>query len=425
MQQLKAKRITQRQAAEQLGLTVRQVKRLGRAFRSGGAQALRSKQRGQASNHQLAPKLKAQARKLLNERYADFGPTLAHEKLTEVHHLHLSVESVRRLLIAEALWQPHRAKPVETHPLRARRPRRGELVQIDGSPFAWFEARGPDCSLLVFIDDATGQLGELYFTPTETTFSYFAATQHYLSRHGRPLAFYSDKHSIFRVTASAATTPSALTQFGRAMAELDIQIICANSPQAKGRVERANQTLQDRLVKELRLRRLSTIERANAYLPEFLADFNRRFSLPPRDPSDAHRPVLASQVVERIFTLQTPRTVTQNLTLQYNRQVYQLVAPAGTRAFRGAQVVVQEDAQGKVTLEYQGRQLAYSLYQQQPHQADVVSSKHVDAAVEQARAKPPTKPAADHPWRRYSKSKSRPADRDASPLDQPPPAGGG
>lgn len=203
------------------------------------------------------------------------------------------------------------------------------------------------------------------------------------------------------------------------MAELDSAIICANSPQAKGRVERANQTLQDRLVKELRLQRLSTIARANTYLPEFMADFNRRFSLPPRDPSDAHRPVLASQVVERILTLQTPRTVTQNLTLQYNRQVYQLVAPAGPRAFRGAQVVVPEDAQGQVTLEYQGRQLAYSLYQQQPHQADVVSSKQIDAAVDKAQAKPPTKPADDHPWRHspLSPSKSKPTGRRASPGD--------
>jgi len=216
MQQLKAKRITQRQAAEHLGLTVRQVKRLWRAFRRGGAKALRSKQRGRASNHQLAAKVNTRARKLLHARYADFGPTLAHEKLTEVHHLHLSVESVRRLLIAEALWQPHRAKPVETHPLRARRPRRGELVQIDGSPFAWFEERGPACSLLVYSDDATGQLGELFFAPTETTFSYFAATQRYLARHGRPAAFYSDKHSIFRLTDSAATTAGALSQFGRA-----------------------------------------------------------------------------------------------------------------------------------------------------------------------------------------------------------------
>jgi transposase len=428
MQHLKAKRMTQRQAAEQLGLTVRQVKRLWRAYRTGGAKALVSKQRGRPSNHQLDPKVKQKARALIQARYADFGPTLTHEKLTEVHQLSLSPETVRRIMIADDLWQPHRAKPVQVHPLRTRRARRGELVQIDGSPFAWFEERGPACSLLVFIDDATGQLLELFFTPAETTFSYFAATRRYLARYGRPIAFYSDKHSIFRLTNSAATSASGLTQFGRAMTELDIQIICANSPQAKGRVERANQTLQDRLVKELRLQRISTAERANAYAPDFMADFNRRFGRPPADPADAHRPLLASHALDHILTLQTPRTVTQNLTVQHNKRVYQLVAPRGTRTFRGAQLLVVEDAQGQVTLEYQGRQLAYTLYQQQTRQADVVSSKHIAAAVEAAQHQPPvTIPAANHPWRRgyeMRQAKIELASRRAAPEDQAPPAGG-
>jgi hypothetical protein len=221
------------------------------------------------SNHQLAPTLKAQALQLLRERYPDFGPTLAHEKLTQVHHLRLSVETVRHLLTSAELWQPRRAKRPVYHPLRARRPRRGELVQLDGSPFAWFEDRGPSCSLLVYIDDANGELLELYFTPTETTFSYFAASRRYLARPGCPVAFCSDKHSISRLTGPGATSATGLTQFGRALTELDIELICANSPQAKGRVERVNQTLQDRLVKELRLRGISDPKRANAYLPAY------------------------------------------------------------------------------------------------------------------------------------------------------------
>lgn len=427
MQQLKAKRMTQRQAAEHLGLTVRQVKRLWRAYRTGGAKALISKQRGRPSNHQLDPKLKKKAQELIAERYTDFGPTLAHEKLTEVHHLRLGLETVRQIMVAEHWWQPHRVRPVHVHPLRTRRARRGELVQMDGSPFAWFEDRGPACSLLVYIDDATGQLLELFFAPSETTFSYFAATRRYLARHGRPVAFYSDKHSIFRLTNSAATTAGGVTQFARAMTELDIQVICANTPQAKGRVERANQTLQDRLVKELRLQRISNAERANAYAPQFMADFNRRFGRPPADASDAHRPLLAGQQLEHIFTLQTPRTVTQNLTVQYNKQVYQLVAPPGTRAFRGAQIIVAEDAQGQITLEYQGRQLAYTLYQQQTRQADVVPSKQIDTAVAAAQRKPTvTVPAANHPWRNAPKltTKTQPASRGGAPLDQRPPAGG-
>jgi hypothetical protein len=428
MQQLKAQRITQRQAADQLGLSERQVKRLWRAYRAGGAKALLSRRRGRPSNHQLDPATQAAALGLLEDRYADFGPTLAHEKLTEIHRLVLSVETVRKLMTTAHLWHPRRAKAPVDHPPRPRRRRRGELVQIDGSPFAWFEDRSPDCSLLVYIDDATGELLELFFTPSETTFSYFAATRRYLARHGRPVAFYSDKHSIFRLTKPGATSATGLTQFGRAMTDLDIEIICANSPQAKGRVERVNQTLQDRLVKELRLRGLSDPDRANAYLPEYLTDFNRRFALPPADPTDAHRPLLAHQDLDQIFTLQTPRTLTQTLTFQYDKVVYQLVQPRRTRAFRGAKVLVLEAADGSLAVEYRGRPLAFTRYAQHVSQADEVSSKALGSAVDAAlRRQTIPKPAANHPWRRYGTplTEPRPAGRAAPPGAQPPPMGGG
>lgn len=427
MQQLKAKQITQAQAAEQLGLTVRQIKRLWRAYRAGGAKALVSKRRGHPSNHQLAADVKVQARKLIGQHYADFGPTLAHEKLTEVHHLTLSVETVRKLMVADGHWEARRPNKPDVHHLRQRRPRRGELVQMDGSPYAWFEDRAPSCNLLVYIDDATGELLELFFTPTETTFSYFAATRRYLARHGRPIAFYSDKHSIFRLTNAAATSGSGLTQFGRAMTELEIEIICANSPQAKGRVERVNQTLQDRLVKELRLQGISDPAHANRYVPEFMADFNRRFGVPAANPTDAHRPLLASHNLDQVFTLQTARTISKNLTVQHNKVVYQLQQPRSTLAFRGANVLVLEDAQGQLTIQYQGRQLAYTRYQEQRHQAEVVPSKLITPAVEAAHKKQQTpKPADNHPWRNYGTplSQKPPAGR-AAPGGQPPPAGGG
>jgi hypothetical protein len=399
---------------------------LWRAYQTDGAKALVSKRRGRTSNHHLPAEVRTQALELIRRRYADFGPTLAHEKLTELHDLSLSVETVRQWMIAAGLWRPQRAKAARSHALRPRRPRRGELVQIDGSPFAWFEDRGPTCSLLVYIDDATGQLLELFFTPTETTFSYFAATRRYLERHGRPVAFYSDKHSIFRLTNATATSGNGLTQFGRAMLDLEIEIICANSPQAKGRVERVHQTLQDRLVKELRLQGLSDQDRANAYLPEFIADFNRRFSVPPADPVDAHRPLLTRHDLARIFTLQTPRTISQNLTLQHHKVIYQLQQPPGTRAFRGAQVLVLEDAQGQITLEYHGRPLAYTLYQQQARQADVVPSKGLAAAVDAAHQKQVSSPSPNHPWRQYGTPLSKPkAARRAAPAGQPSPAGEG
>ena len=264
------------QAAEQLGITVRQVKRLKRIYKREGAKALVSKKRGRASNHQLDPQAEQQALGLLHERYADFGPTLAQEKLTEAHHIDLSVETVRRLMMQEGLWKPRRAKKPVIHQLRERRARLGELVQIDGSPYAWFEGRAPACTLLVCVDDATGRLMELWFAEAETTFSYFEATEHYLLRHGKPLALYSDKLSVFRVNLPNDLSGTGTTQFTRAMYQLAIEVICANSPQAKGRVERVNQTLQDRLAKEMRLRGISTMTQGNAYAPEFITDFNAR-----------------------------------------------------------------------------------------------------------------------------------------------------
>nr|MBC8504277.1 ISNCY family transposase [Chloroflexota bacterium] len=280
MQRLEEKRLKQREAAEMLAISERHVRRLFRAYKAGGAEELISKRRGKASNNRLAPKVVTQARDLIYERYDDFGPTLAHEKLTEIHGLKISRESVRGLMITEGLWKPKKLKRPPVHQMRERRACFGELVQIDGSPHAWFEDRGPRCTLLVFIDDATGQLGELRFVELETFFGYCEAVRHYVGRHGKPVAFYSDKHGIFKVNQQRPLgLSSGLTQFGRAMQELDIEILCANTPQAKGRVERANQTLQDRLVKELRLHGISDMQSGNAYLPKFLDDFNKRFAV--------------------------------------------------------------------------------------------------------------------------------------------------
>jgi transposase len=272
MQRLEEKRLKQREAAEILGISERHVRRLLRNYRRDGERGLMSKRRGKPSNNRLAREVVAKARDLIYERYHDFGPTLAQEKLLEIHGLKISRESVRRLMIAEGLWKPKKVKRMPVHQMRPRRACLGELVQIDGSPHAWFEDRGPKCSLLVFIDDATGRLMELFFTPVESTFSYFAATRRYLDNHGLPVAFYSDKDSIFKVNSKNALSGSGMTQFGRAMQNLAIELICANTPQAKGRVERAIETLQDRLVKELRLRDISTIEAANAYAPEFVLE---------------------------------------------------------------------------------------------------------------------------------------------------------
>ncbi|MGZ9234816.1 MAG: ISNCY family transposase [Anaerolineales bacterium] len=397
MQRLKEKRLQQKEAAQLLGLSIRQVKRLWQKYRKRAAKGLVSAKRGQASNHRLDSGVVQQALDLVKKKYADFGPTLAHEKLVEAEQIQISRESVRKLMIEEGLWKPRRKKKEEVHPMRERRACFGELIQIDGSDHAWFEERGERCTLLVFIDDATGQLVELWFVEEETFFAYCAAARHYFEREGKPLAFYSDKHGVFRVnTAQPLGTTNGLTQFGRAMEELDIRILCANSPQAKGRVERANQTLQDRLVKELRLRNLSTIEAANAYLDEFREDFNRRFAVPPRSTHDAHRPLLPTENLDWIFTRQRSTTLSKNLTVQYNKIIYQIQTDRPTYALHKAQVLLCENAKGEVTILYKNQPLAYTTFKKLARQSEIVDTKHLNRAVAL-----PTPPAANHPWRTY------------------------
>jgi transposase len=396
MQRIKDKRLRQKEAAWMLGLSVRQIKRLYRAYKARGAKGLISARRGKPSNHRLDERVEQQALDLLKAKYADFGPTLAHEKLTEVHGLRISRESVRKLMIVEGLWKAKRAKKPPVHQMRERRACYGELVQIDGSEHAWFEERGPKCTLLVYIDDATGQLMELWFVPDETFFAYCEASRHYFERHGKPLAFYSDKHGIFRVNQPRPLgLSSGQTQFGRAMQQLDIQIICANTPQAKGRIERANQTLQDRLVKELRLRSISDIAAGNAYLPEFRADFNRRFAVLPRSTHDAHRPLLKTDNLDIILTHQETRTLSKNLTVQANQVIYQIQSDRPDYALRNAQVTVCENAQGEVTILYHNKPLTYSIFHKPIRQAQIVDTKTLDRQI-----RPSHPPAPDHPWRR-------------------------
>lgn len=405
IQQLKDKHFTQREAATLLGLSVRQVKRLLRSFCHHGVTGLISKRRGRPSNNQLAEEIKAQAISLVRAHCYDFGPTLAHEKLVEIHGLKLSVEALRQLMIAHDLWQPHRPQKPVIHQLRQRRACFGELVQIDGSPHDWFEDRGPRSTLLVFIDDATGRLLVLLFVPEETTFAYFEAVSKYLTLYGKPRAFYSDKDSVFRVNKEDALSGTGLTQFGRAMHQLSIEIICANSPQAKGRVERVNQTLQDRLVKELRLRGISNRDEANAFMPEFIASFNRRFAVAPRHETDAHRLLQSIEDLKRILCLQESRVLSKNLTLQYKKVIYQIQTPRPTYTMRQARVTVNEDDHGNVEIIYQGKALDYTIYNRQQPQAEITPAKLIDQklAAHQPGKKAATYiPPPDHPWRRFN-----------------------
>ncbi|SRR6266545_3467621 len=398
MQRLSRKQMSQKEAGAILHLSTRQIKRLLRAYRQLGAFGLVSKHRGRKSNNCLSEHVKKQALNLLKTKYRGFGPTLAHEKLVEKENLKISDESVRKLMIEEGLWKARKAKKVVTHQLRERRACFGELVQIDGSPHDWFEGRADPCVLLVFIDDATGRLVQLRFVEGESFFSYAQAAERYFRQYGKPVAFYSDKHGIFRVNVPSTGSGAALTQFGRAMQELDIQIICANTPQAKGRVERIIQTLQDRLPKEMRLRDIANMADGNTYLPELMDNLNRRFAVEPRSSVDAHRPLTAKDDLARILTWQETRTLSKNLTIQFEKVVYQIQTKRPTYALRHAQVTVCLNAQQEVSLLYNGQSLPYTIYKQQSQQAKIVSAKQLDQVLQEKRL--PPKPAPDHPWRK-------------------------
>ena len=396
--------VDQASAAARLGISVRQVKRLKRQVHDEGVQGLVSKKRGKPSNRVTPAAKLTQAVDLIRAHYADFGPTLACEKLREMHEITLSVETVRQAMLAAGLWKARRGTGARTHPMRERRARRGELIQIDGSPHDWFEGRAPKCSLLVFIDDATGELMALRFVDTETTLGYMEVLEEYVRTHGLPAALYSDRHSIFCVSKGDYKDASdSQTQFGRALAQLGIEGIQANSPQAKGRVERANQTLQDRLVKEMRLLGISGQAAANAWLPEYIRTFNRRFTVVPASAEDAHVPYTGSRkALQRILSTHTTRRLSSNLSCQHEGLLYQVHSADRGLALRGAQVSIVRHINGQKELLWQGRVLPHTCSAKPSKQGSgAVDGKAVNARVDQALSQRQyeSKPIG-HPWKK-------------------------
>jgi transposase len=373
-------------AAERLGMTARQIRRLVRRYQAEGPLGLLSRLRGQPSNRRMPAERAQLALELIRAHYADFGPTLATEKLRERHSLTLAKETVRQMMIATGLWIPRKLRPPVVHQPRQRRSALGELIQIDGCEHHWFEDRGPACTALVYVDDATGRLMQLSFVPAESTFSYFGATRAYLEQHGKPMALYSDKAGIFRVNRPSATGGDGHTQFARALFELGIVMMCANTPQAKGRVERAHQTLQDRMVKEFRLQGISTPEAANAFAEPFIAEYNARFARVPRRTEDAHRPLRPEENLESIFTWREPRSVSRNLTVQYDKRLYLLTDSALARRFMGKYIEVWEYPDGRVQMRGAGQRLPYEIYDRlaQIDQGAIVDNKRLGAALRAA-----------------------------------------
>ena len=344
---IQAGKMTWNLGARHLRLSERQVGRLVAKVRQEGNGGVIHRLRGQPSNHQLEPGLLSRAVAILREpRYEGFGPTFANEKLQKNHGITLSTPTLRLGMIQAGLWKRKKQK-IKHRAWRERRSCLGELVQLDGSDHDWFEGRGPRCALLIYIDDATSQILHGEFIPVEDTLNLFKTTRTYLKRHGRPIAFYVDKDSIYKINRQASIEEELrddqpLTQFARAMEELAIEIIAANSPQAKGRVERGFKTHQDRLVKELRLAGVSTMEGANKFLRNiYIPEHNARFAVEAAGASNAHRPLLKSHHLEETLSWRTDRTLLNDFTLRFKNQFFQILDPSPVRVRPGNKITIE------------------------------------------------------------------------------------
>ena len=384
------KKLRQRKAGALLGLTVRQVRRLLKRVRAEGDAGLAHRGRGKPSNRRIPEKVQTKALKLYAQRYGDFGPTLAAEKLAERHGITISAETVRGWLLAKGVTHFQRRK----RPHRAWRERKahvGELVQLDGSHHDWLEGRGPRGVLMAYIDDASSRVYARFYE-YEGTIPAMDSFRRYIQRYGMPLAIYADQHTTYQSPAQptmeeqlAGVDPTS--QFGRALGELGVALIAAHSPQAKGRVERLFQTFQDRLIKELRLAGMATLDEANRFLEGYLPIHNRRFAVPPAQAADLHRPRPAHWELDRILCLKTTRCLRKDFTVAHQRGLYQI-----HETIRAPHVLVEERVDGTMRITHQGRPLGFHAITSRPMKAGEAKTVH------QPRC--PVTPRPDHPWRK-------------------------
>jgi len=403
---LAERRLRQRAAGRLVGLSERQVRRILVRYRAEGDAGLVHRARGRPSNRRVPETLRRRVMGRVARQYRDFGPTFAAEKLQEREGLVVSRETLRGWMMAEGLWTPRRPRR-EVHLWRPRRPSFGELVQMDTSEHAWFEGRGEAEPVLVkMIDDATSRT-VLRFFPADTTEANLEVLGRWVRRHGRPLAIYADQDSIFQVNRPPAAEEAlqgrqAETQFGRALRELGSDYIPAASPEAKGRVERSFQTDQDRLVKELRLRGISDIPSANAYLEaEYEPMLNARFTVPPASSVDAHRSAKGYDLAA-ILSIQTGRTVANDYTVRHAGRRYQIERRSIAGGLRGSKVIVEERLDGSMRLRFRGRYLRWhEVASATPNPPTRQRRRGAGASTPPpvAPAPAPRRPAADHPWR--------------------------
>lgn len=403
------KKIKQRHAAKQMDLSTRQVRRMCQRVRRDGHKGIIHRLRGRRSNNQLAPELLNKALALIKAKYLDFGPTFANEKLQKLHKLEISTYALRSGMIQAGIWKTKKHK-ARHRAWRERRACVGMLVQLDGSDHAWVEGRGPKCVLIVYIDDATSRILYAEFVHVEDTLTLMRTTKAYLLRCGRPVAFYVDKDSIYKVNRQASIEEelrevAPITQFTRAMGELNVEVIPANSPQAKGRVERGFGTHQDRLVKELRLAGISTMAAANKFLWEtYIPDHNARCAVEPANHTDAHRPLLKSHHLNEILSVRTQRTIFNDFTVRFQNEFFQVLPGQLLRVRPKNKVLVEIQLDGSKHLRFKDQYLDFKPIEKRPY-TPFHEARTLPVAAMPSKS---YKPHKGHPWRRFVLKASSP-----------------
>ncbi|MFA5846247.1 MAG: ISNCY family transposase [Thermodesulfovibrionales bacterium] len=385
--------ITQVEASEIISLSERQIRRIVKRIREEGDAGISHRSRGKASNRKLPKKLKDRVIELYRQRYKGFGPTLTSEKLSEIDGIDISDETVRNWLIEEGEWKRgHKRKTYRQW--RERKAHCGEMLQIDGSHHDWFEGRGAACVLMGYIDDATGR-AYCRFYGYEGTIPAMDSFKRYIKRYGIPVSAYMDKHTTYKSPAKQTVEEEIegiepLSEFGRALRELGVELIHANSPQAKGRVERMFRTLQDRLVKEMRLRGIGTIQEANKFLKHYMPLYNKKFARAAQNREDLHRTIPKGLNLDSILCLKTERTVRNDNTIIYKKKLYQIEEPV-----KGGKVTVEGHINGKTFITSNGKRLKFKDIEARPE-------RQQKRQIRIKRRKPNVPLSSEHPWKKFN-----------------------
>lgn len=384
-------------ASELLELSVRQVKRLKVKVKKHGPAGLIHAARGKPGNRRIPDKEKEKIIRLLHRHYSDFKPTFAAEKLEERHNIKRDPKTIRTLMIKESLWKPKKKKQPDYHAWRQRKACYGEMLQFDGSYHYWFENRGPYCCLLASIDDATGIPVKAMFDYDEGVIPVFKFWKEYTKQYGKPRSIYLDKFSTYKMNQKiAADNPDTLTQFQRAMKQLGIESISANSPQAKGRIERLFNTFQDRLVKEMRLANISSIEQANIFLKEkFLPEYKKKYAVEPRNKANLHELLTKTEIrdLDSILSRQSIRIVRNDFTVSINKQLYQLLKDQPATICKKDKIIIEEWTNGSMKFKIRNKYLNAKAITERPKKID--KTEWIISANQKAYV-----PSQDHPWRK-------------------------